>query len=124
MLRQSLRVLKQKKQFQTIPLEIKRNFWNFEFSEKDEKKFQKIYQKSLEDPEEFWNKASEDITWIKTPTKTLDDSNVPFYKWFKGGLLNSCYNALDVRRSVKIIFFRDMLKKVMEINMPLFMTVQ
>jgi hypothetical protein len=97
MLRQSLRVLKHKKQIQPKQFEIKRNFWNFEQSDKDEKKFQKIYQKSLEDPEEFWSKASEDITWIKTPTKTLDDSNVPFYKWFKGGLLNSCYNALDVR---------------------------
>ena len=25
----------------------------------------------------------------------LDDSNPPFYKWFKGGRLNVCYNAVD-----------------------------
>jgi propionyl-CoA synthetase len=26
----------------------------------------------------------------------LDDTHPPFYRWFEGGLVNSCYNALDV----------------------------
>jgi propionyl-CoA synthetase len=25
----------------------------------------------------------------------LDDSNKPFYRWFTGGMVNTCYNALD-----------------------------
>ena len=33
---------------------------------------------------------------IKEPTKVLNDSEAPFYRWFTGGLLNTCYNALDV----------------------------
>ena len=32
--------------------------------------------------------ALERITWFKEPTEVLDDSNPPFYKWFKDGELN------------------------------------
>jgi acetyl-CoA synthetase len=35
------------------------------------------------------------ITWYKKPTETLDDSNPPFFKWFKDGELNLSYNCLD-----------------------------
>ncbi|MFP6776994.1 MAG: propionyl-CoA synthetase, partial [Alphaproteobacteria bacterium] len=27
--------------------------------------------------------------------KVLDDSNPPFYRWFSGGVVNTCYNAID-----------------------------
>jgi propionyl-CoA synthetase len=54
------------------------------------------FQKSIEDPNGFWGKAAEDITWYKKWDKVLDDSNPPFYRWFTGGELNTCYNALDV----------------------------
>ena len=44
----------------------------------------------------FWKKQALDrITWFKTPTVTLDDSNPPFYKWFSDGELNLAYNCLD-----------------------------
>ncbi|OQW94776.1 MAG: propionyl-CoA synthetase, partial [Beggiatoa sp. IS2] len=33
--------------------------------------------------------------WYQTPTQVLDDSRKPFYNWFKDGILNTCYNALD-----------------------------
>jgi len=72
------------------------NIFGEEPEKKGDKKFQKIYQNSLENPEKFWKEAAEDINWIKEPTKILDDSKAPFYRWFPGGLLNTCYNALDV----------------------------
>jgi len=45
--------------------------------------------------EEFWNEKAKAIDWFKPPTKSLDDSNPPFYKWFPDGELNVAYNALD-----------------------------
>jgi len=35
------------------------------------------------------------ITWSKKWGKVLDDSNKPFYRWFTGGEMNTCYNTLD-----------------------------
>lgn len=58
-------------------------------------KYQEIYRKSLERPEEFWAEAGKDITWFKQWDRVLDDSNKPFYRWFTGGELNTCYNAID-----------------------------
>jgi len=57
--------------------------------------YQATYNKSINNPEIFWGNAAKDITWIKPFTKVLDDSNKPFYRWFAGGELNTCYNALD-----------------------------
>ena len=58
-------------------------------------KFNKIYQESINNPEKFWQEASNDIFWFKKPTKILNKSNPPFYKWFEDGVTNTCYNALD-----------------------------
>ncbi|MBT3351056.1 MAG: propionyl-CoA synthetase [Nitrospinaceae bacterium] len=54
-----------------------------------------IYKRSLDEPEEFWAEAAQEIHWHKKWDKTLDDSNPPFYRWFAGGEVNTCYNALD-----------------------------
>ena len=59
------------------------------------KKFNQIYQDSIENPEIFWQNISEDIFWFKKPSKILNKSNPPFYKWFEDGTTNTCYNALD-----------------------------
>ncbi|MGD0159254.1 MAG: acetate--CoA ligase [Candidatus Bathyarchaeia archaeon] len=53
------------------------------------------WEKSIKNPQEFWAEKAKAIDWFKTWDKVLDDSNRPFYKWFSGGLLNICYNALD-----------------------------
>jgi len=58
-------------------------------------KFSKIYDQSIKDPEKFWQEASNDIFWFKKPTKILNKSNPPFYKWYEDGVTNTCYNALD-----------------------------
>lgn len=54
-----------------------------------------VFQESISDPNGFWGKAAENISWYKKWEKVLDDSKNPFYRWFSGGELNTCYNALD-----------------------------
>ncbi len=53
------------------------------------------YARSIEDPQAFWSEAAKGIDWITPPTQVLDDSRPPFYRWFPGASLNTCYNALD-----------------------------
>ena len=55
-----------------------------------------LVEQSANNPDEFWGKAAEQIAWSKQYDKVLDDSNKPFYRWFVGAELNTCYNALDV----------------------------
>ncbi len=54
------------------------------------------YTQSIQDPDAFWGKVAEDCHWYKKWDKVLDDSRKPFYRWFTGGELNTCYNALDL----------------------------
>ena len=58
--------------------------------------FEKIYKESIKNPEEFWKKIADDIFWFKKPSKILNKSNAPFYKWYEDGITNTCYNALDI----------------------------
>lgn len=57
--------------------------------------FDAVFQSSIDNPEEFWGEAAKGITWYKWCDKVLDDSNPPFYRWFKGGKMNTCFNAVD-----------------------------
>ena len=57
--------------------------------------FEKIYNESIKNPEEFWKKVADDMFWFKKPTKILNSSNPPFFKWYEDGITNTCYNALD-----------------------------
>ncbi len=58
-------------------------------------RYDEIFQRSVTDPEAFWGEAAGNISWYKKWDKVLDDSNKPFYRWFTGGELNTCYNAVD-----------------------------
>jgi propionyl-CoA synthetase len=58
-------------------------------------KYDELFRKSIQDPEGFWAEAAKDITWYRKWDKVLDASNPPFYRWFLGAELNTCYNALD-----------------------------
>jgi len=53
------------------------------------------FESSIKTPDVFWAKAAEDLFWYKKWDKVLDDSKKPFYRWFTGGIVNTCYNALD-----------------------------
>ena len=57
--------------------------------------YQEAYERSLRDPTEFWSEAALGIDWYQPWKRVLDDSKRPFYRWFSGGVLNTCYNALD-----------------------------
>jgi propionyl-CoA synthetase len=58
-------------------------------------RFDDVYRRSLEHPEEFWAEAAAAIDWVEPWKLVLDDSQAPMYRWFRGGRLNTCYNALD-----------------------------
>ena len=57
--------------------------------------FASTYRKSLEQPEEFWAEAARDIDWTRPWDTVLDLDSTPAARWFVGGELNTCYNALD-----------------------------
>ena len=48
------------------------------------------------DYEGFWARlANEHLSWQTPFTRTLNEDDAPFYKWFEGGKLNVSYNCLD-----------------------------
>ena len=53
------------------------------------------HKQSIEDPNGFWGAVAEDCHWYKKWDKVLDESGKPFFRWFSGGEMNTCYNALD-----------------------------
>jgi propionyl-CoA synthetase len=57
--------------------------------------YQDVYDRALEHPEAFWSEAAEAIDWDRRWDSVLDTSNPPFARWFSGGRLNTCHNALD-----------------------------
>ncbi|WP_405145620.1 propionyl-CoA synthetase [Sphaerisporangium sp. NBC_01403] len=54
-----------------------------------------VFANAITDPDGFWGDAAEDVSWHRAPGKVLDSSSAPFYRWFTGGELNTCHNALD-----------------------------
>src|SRR5215472_8104826 len=57
--------------------------------------YEQVYRRSLEDPEGFWAEAANALDWYRKWNQVLDGSRAPFYRWFRGGVLNTCYNAVD-----------------------------
>ena len=57
--------------------------------------YRQIYERSLTQPDAFWGEAAEALHWDRKWDKVIDSSQAPFYGWFKGGRLNTCYNAVD-----------------------------
>jgi len=57
--------------------------------------YNEVYSRSINDPIGFWAEAAEEIHWFRKWERVLDDSNKPFYRWFPGGVVNTCYNAID-----------------------------
>lgn len=58
-------------------------------------RYEEEYQKSLQDPEGFWKEKAQSIHWFKEPEQILSQDERGFYRWFKGGTLNTSYLALD-----------------------------
>jgi propionyl-CoA synthetase len=58
-------------------------------------RYEESFRRSLADPDGFWGEAARAIDWYRAPSVVLDRSGAPFYRWFTGGVLNTCFNALD-----------------------------
>jgi acetyl-CoA synthetase len=58
--------------------------------------YERLYRLSLDDPETFWAKQAEAITWFNPFRMVFDHDyeNVDF-SWYLGGRLNACYNCVD-----------------------------
>ena len=91
-----------------------------------------VHERSLKDPAGFWAEAAESIEWYRKWDRVCDDSRAPFYRWFAGAEVNTCYNALDrhvvrgradqpaliydsaVTGTVQTLTFRELLDRVAE----------
>ena len=58
-------------------------------------KYRALHARSLERSRGFWAEQADAIDWTRRWDKVLDAANPPFYRWFAGAELNTCYNALD-----------------------------
>jgi propionyl-CoA synthetase len=58
-------------------------------------RYHDVHARSLSDPEGFWGEAAKAIDWIAPAKKVFDPSVGLYGRWFVGGVLNTCYNALD-----------------------------
>jgi propionyl-CoA synthetase len=54
-----------------------------------------VYARWRDAPERFWAEAAEGVHWYRRWNQVLDASRPPYYRWFAGGVVNTCYNALD-----------------------------
>src|SRR6185312_17185688 len=59
------------------------------------KGYEETYRRAMSDPAGFWTEAAAAIDWERRWDRVLDDSAKPFTRWFAGGRLNTCWNALD-----------------------------
>lgn len=77
----------EEKKFDTQNLPTKTYFWPL-------KRYQDLYNSSLSDPEAFWAKHSDVLSWEK-PWERVLDWNPPYARWFVGGKLNMSYQCVD-----------------------------
>ncbi|KFG63825.1 propionate-CoA ligase [Toxoplasma gondii RUB] len=54
-----------------------------------------LHRESLEDPIGFWRQQAASVRWFKPFSAVLDSSDAPIYRWFPGGHVNACYEAVD-----------------------------
>src|SRR6516225_940308 len=58
-------------------------------------RYHDVHARSLADPEGFWAEAAREIDWIEPAKKIFDPAIGVYGRWFTGGVVNTCYNALD-----------------------------
>lgn len=72
---------------------------NYTFQLKNIEEYKEAYQKSVTDPEVFWETIAREFRWMKPWDKGLnwrfEGEGAPVIEWFKGGKLNITENCLD-----------------------------
>ncbi|MDE0367632.1 MAG: propionyl-CoA synthetase [Gammaproteobacteria bacterium] len=53
------------------------------------------YRRSLDDPEGFWRERAAELPWLEFPPAVLDRDGKGAWRWYHGGVTNSCWLALD-----------------------------
>src|SRR6187397_3320515 len=61
----------------------------------EKSRYYDVYARAKVDPEGFWAEAAKEIDWIEPAKKIFDPSMGTYGRWFAGGVVNTCYNALD-----------------------------
>jgi acetyl-CoA synthetase len=54
-----------------------------------------VYDEAEKDWKGWWMSQAKELHWFKEPAEDVDESDPPFYKWFKDGKINASYNCLD-----------------------------
>ena len=57
--------------------------------------YQEFYNQSIENPEKFWTEQANEIDWFAKPEQILSNDETGYPLWYKDGILNACYLALD-----------------------------
>ncbi|MDP3396462.1 MAG: propionyl-CoA synthetase [Methanoregula sp.] len=57
--------------------------------------YERAFYEAVTNPEKFWGAAATKVQWYSHYDQVLNSDNPPFYRWFEGATVNSCYNALD-----------------------------
>lgn len=57
--------------------------------------YKDVYAAWQADPDGYWMQAAEAIDWVQKPSKALFDDRAPLYDWFRDGMVNTCWNAVD-----------------------------
>ncbi len=57
--------------------------------------YESLYHGSITDPERFWAELAQEIDWFERPKQILSRDEHGLYRWFSGGMLNTCHLALD-----------------------------
>jgi propionyl-CoA synthetase len=78
--------------------------------------YEKAHAESLADPNVFWARAAGEIEWMRRPRAVLDDERPGFARWFPGGVLNTCANAVDLHGplsgTLRVLRYRELLDEV------------
>ena len=57
--------------------------------------YKEFHKFSVENPDAFWSEQAQLVDWKEPFTQVCDYSRPPFVKWFVGGKINLCHNAVD-----------------------------
>jgi acetyl-CoA synthetase len=62
---------------------------------KSRAEYEKMYARSMSEPDAFWLELAKELHWFRQPTKGLDYARAPHSTWFDDGTTNLAYNCLD-----------------------------